>query len=143
MGKARIILDTNVIISAFGWPGKPREIFERVVNGDFDLIISENQLNEIRRVLTYPKLRFNEFQRRWLLDILKSVATVVQTQGHLNIIKEDPSDNMFLEAAIENEVNFIITGDHHILRLGNFKGIKILTPAKFLPYRKRGQYIKV
>ncbi|OYT31347.1 hypothetical protein DRJ22_04295 [Candidatus Woesearchaeota archaeon] len=51
MGKKRLILDTNVIISAFGWKGKPRILFERILNKDFEFFISNEQLNELKKVL--------------------------------------------------------------------------------------------
>ena len=132
MGSPSIILDTNVLISAFGWAGKPRQLFEQVLNKEFELIISKKQFSEIKRVLNYPKFKFTDEQKHHILDILGHVAKVVETHTELNIIKEDPTDNMFLEAAIENKVKYIITGDNHLLKIKEFQGIKILTPAKFL-----------
>lgn len=132
MGKTRIILDTNVIISAFGWTGKPWIILERVLEGEFELIVSKKQFVEIRRVSEYPKFSFSEEQKRRMLDIIGRIATVVETHGDVNIIKDDPSDNMFLEAAIEFDVPFIITGDPHLLNLKEYQNVKIMNPAQFL-----------
>jgi len=132
MGAPRIILDTNVLISAFGWHGKPRQIFERVLNKEFELLVSEKQIVEIKRVLSYPKLKFTEEQKQRFLDILGNVARIVETHNDLDIIKEDPPDNMILEAAIEHKAAYIISGDFHLLKLGEFQSVKILTPAQFL-----------
>lgn len=132
MGQKCIVLDTNILISAFGWRGKPREIFERVLNNEFELIISKKQLIEIRRVLNYPKFKFTEDQKQRFLDILGNAARIVETHNEIDVIKEDPADNMFLEAAIEYEAAFIVSGDPHLLKLGEFHDIKILTPAQFL-----------
>ena len=132
MGSPRIIIDTNVLISAFGWAGKPRLIFEKVLNKEFELIISKKQFNEIKRVLNYPKLKLTDEQKLQILNNIGSTAKIIETHNNLDIIKEDPIDNMFLEAAIEHNANFIITGDNHILRIKEFQGTKILTPADFL-----------
>ncbi len=132
MGAPRIILDTNVLISAFGWAGKPRQIFERVLNKEFELLISEKQIVEIKRVLNYPKLKFTEDQKQRFLDILGNAARIVETHNDLDIIKEDPPDNMILEAAIEHKAAYIVSGDAHLLKLGEFQSVKILTPAQFL-----------
>jgi len=56
MGKKKVVLDTNVLISAFGWKGKQRIIFEKILNREFELIISQKQLIELYEVLSYPKL---------------------------------------------------------------------------------------
>ena len=45
MGKAKVTLDTNILISALGWEGKPRQVFEKVLDGEIELIISEKQNN--------------------------------------------------------------------------------------------------
>ena len=50
----------------------------------------------------------------------------------VNVIKRDLSDNKFLEAALEAKADFIITGDHHLLELREFRGVKILSPSDFL-----------
>jgi len=55
----------------------------------------------------------------------------------VNVIERDPSDNKFLEAALEAKADFIITGDHHLLELREFRGVKILSPSEFLKLWKR------
>jgi putative PIN family toxin of toxin-antitoxin system len=132
MGATRIIIDTNVLISALGWPGKPRQILGSVLCGELELLISKKQWAEIKRVLNYPKLKFSEEQKQRFLDILANVAHIVETHNTVNIIKEDTSDNMFLEAALETNAEFIISGNLHLLKLKEFKGTLIITPAQFL-----------
>ncbi len=132
MGKTKIVLDTNILISALGWEGKPKKIFRRVLDGEFELIMSEKQLEELKEVMNYPRLGFTEIQKRAFLEILLQVATLVTTEGKLKVIQEDPDDDMILESAIENNVHYIISGDKHLLRLKEFKNIKIVTVSKYL-----------
>ncbi len=132
MGKKKIIIDTNVLISAFGWEGKPKQIFERVLDEEFELIVSEKQLVEFKRVLEYPRLGFSDEQKAKFVEILLSIASIVETATSFNVIKEDPPDNMFLEAAFETEANFIISGNKHVLNVGKFGKTKIVKPAEFL-----------
>jgi len=132
MGKKRIVLDTNILISAFGWHGKPKEIFSKVLNKEFELIISQKQIEEIKRVLNYKKFNFTSEQKIKFLEILFLEAKVVEIKNRLDVIKEDPSDNMILETAIENDVEFIISGDDHLLKLKQYENVKIVSASEFL-----------
>ena len=51
MVKKRIVIDTNVFVSALGWGGKPNDLIEKVINKEFDLFVSEKQIDEIKKVL--------------------------------------------------------------------------------------------
>src|SRR3989338_3653574 len=132
MGKKRIILDTNILISALGWKGNPRIIFDRVIAGEFELILSYKQLNELLRVLNYPKFKFTDEQKDRFLSILLEVATLVKTKSEVDIIKEDPSDNVILEPANEMKIDYIVSGNDHLLKVVEFNGAKIVTAREFL-----------
>lgn len=110
MGKKKIVLDTNILISALGWKGNPKEVFRRVLEGEFELVMVEKQLEELKEVMNYPKFAFTEDQKSRFLALLLSVAKVIETSGKLKVIKEDPDDDVILESAIENNVDFIISG---------------------------------
>jgi len=71
MGQTRIVLDTNVLISSIGWRGKPREIFESVLNNEFELVVSEKQMIEIKRVLNYPKFNFTDEQKQRFYRLIR------------------------------------------------------------------------
>ncbi len=131
MGK-KVVLDTNILISALGWKGPPHTILTKLLNKDFEMIISNKQLKELQKVLNYPKFSFSEQQKSRFLTIITESATVVDTITTVGIIKEDPSDNILLEIALENDVQTIVSGDEHLLKLRNFAGAKILTATEFL-----------
>lgn len=132
MGKKKIVLDTNILISAFGWDGKPREILRKVINQEFELILSQQQIIEIRRVLDYPKFTFENDQKTSFLTFLCAIAFIIDVPNTLRIIKEDPEDNIILETALIGNALYIITGDYHLLKLKEFRGTKIITAAEFL-----------
>src|SRR3989344_2397432 len=126
MGKKRIVLDTNIIISAFGWDGKPREILREILNKEFDLIISKKQLEEIFKVLGYPKFKFTDSQKSKFINILIEISIIVNTYN-----------NNILESAAKNNVDYLISGDKDLLRLKNINNIRILTASEFLELIKK------
>ena len=132
MGKEKIIIDTNLYISALGWEGKPKKILDKVIAGEYELILPIKQLGEIKRVLDYPKFGFTEEQKERFLLLLHKIATIVKTESKLDAIIRDPKDKIILEAANEMKIDYIITGDEDLLVLKEFKGAKIIKPEKFL-----------
>src|SRR3989344_6136415 len=120
MGKKKIILDTNILISALGWGGNPKSIFNKVIDGEFELILSYKQLNELLRVLNYPKFKFTDEQKDRFLLVLLEISTLVETKHKVDIIKEDPDDNLILEPSNEMEIDYIISGNDHLLKLKEF-----------------------
>src|SRR3989344_920626 len=132
MGKRKVVLDTNILISALGWKGKPRQIFRKILDGKFDLVISHNQLYELLRVMNYPNFNFKQEQKVLFLTIIIEVATVIETVGNLRVIEDDHDDNVILESAIVGNVDFIISGDEHLLKLKKYEKVMIVTAAEFL-----------
>ncbi len=132
MGKKKVVLDTNILISALGWKGKPKLIFEKVLNEELELFMPDKQLEEIIRVLDYPKFNFSPEQKSKFIDIVLGVADLIKLDKIINIIKDDPEDNIIITSTVVGNVDFIITGDEHLLSLKKFKGINILNANDFL-----------
>jgi len=128
----KIVLDTNVFVSALGWEGKPRRIFRYCIEGRCHLFISQAIILETVKVLSYPKFNFTRFQVDELLALIAEMATFVEPDFTLNIISTDPSDNRILECALAAECRCIVTGDKHLLDLENFQNIQIVTPDAFI-----------
>ena len=129
----KIVLDTNTLVSAIGWEGPPARILRACRAGRFDLIISSQLLDELTRVLTYPKLRMIA-QHPDLPEILRWVHApehVVIPKRTVRVVTADPPDNRVLEAAVEGKADVMISGDEHLLGLIVFEGIPILSPAAF------------
>ena len=72
----------------------------------------------------------------WDKTLRKNAIQVIPTKK-INVIKEDPTDNKFLECAVESHADYIVSGDKHLKRLKEFKKIKIVTVNKFLDILRR------
>lgn len=132
MGKTKVTLDTNILISALGWNGNPNQVFSRIVSGEVDFIISDEQFTELAETLEYPKFQFTEEQKDRFKSLILETATFVKPIEKIDTIKNDPDDNMVLEAAVAGNVEYIITGDPDLLDLKKFREIKIVKAKEFL-----------
>lgn len=126
----KVVLDTNVLISAIGFGGKPRVVLLLAIEGEIKGIISRVLLAELHEVISkkFPKL---EPQLLIIEEQIKEKFTIVQPKKSVNISR-DEDDNRVLEAALEGRCEYIITGDEDLLNLSKFKNIKIITPNEFL-----------
>lgn len=131
MGKKKIVMDTNNIISAFGWGGNSRKILKKVEDEECELLISLKQISEIERVLNYPKFNFSGAQKRNFMEFLSEIAVFVETTLILNIVR-DEKDNMLIECAVQFGAEVIISGDDDLLVLKEYHGVKILSATEFL-----------
>jgi len=124
----RVVLDTNVICSGLGWSGPSARILGAVLDGRLVLITSPALLSELRRVLAYPKLATAIRDRETLADLIEATAIVSAPERTIFAVSDEP-DNRVLEAAVQGAADYIVSGDRHLLALGVFEGIPILTPA--------------
>ena len=132
-----VVLDTNVIVSSVLSPtGRPAEIIRRWEANEFDLATSQPLIAELENVLTYQRVSkyFKEPEEKviTLLRRLRTVATAVEPQSTLDVVKQDPPDNRVLECAVGGGASYIVSGDRHLLDLKEYQGIVILNPAGFL-----------
>ena len=128
----KVVLDTNVFISAILTPGNPRKILEFArKDTSLTLFISEFILWGIERILK-RKIGMEDFQILTILDSIRDIAVFVSPNIVLSVIERDDSDNRILECAIEAKAEYIVSGDDHLLSLKEYNGIKILTPSQFI-----------
>jgi len=128
----RIVLDTNILISAILFGGPPRDVLKLVISGTVGCSLSLAILDELRDVLQRPKFKFSSEQSFNVLEELHAACDIVNPMVKINVITEDPDDNKILECAVEAESAFIVSGDRHLLDLVEFRGIKILTPTAYI-----------
>lgn len=129
----RLVMDTNILISALGWKGNERKILEGCILGKFQLVESLELLEELVNVLKRPKFNFIPAEKKAeLFKCLVEICEIVYPNIKLDIIKEDIMDNRVLECALKGDVNYVITGDDHLLRLKKFRSIKIVSAVEFL-----------
>ncbi len=132
MGKGKkVVIDTNVFVSAFGWGGKPLKVIELLEKEKISNCISEEILRELSSALSYPKLDFPRKLQSDTLEFVLAYSSIYEPKEHLNVTS-DPKDNKFIECAVEAKAKFIITGDKKLLAVGRFRGIKVVAPENFL-----------
>ena len=129
----KVVLDTNVLISALIKAGKPRNLLNKLIN-DEQIIFSSAILEEFLEVVEDPKVaRYTSQQDVTIfLNILGKAAKMVQTKSQFKAVKEDPDDDAIVRAAFDGKADYIVSGDKHLLALKEFKGIKILTIDEML-----------
>lgn len=133
--KLRAVLDTNVLVSGLGWPGPSADLIDLVLADRIELVVSEPLLDELFRVIAYPRLR-HVFDTagsgaRELVGRIADAATMVSPTKRINMTR-DPDDDKVLEAASAAHVDMIATGDADLLSIGSFEGISILSPRDAL-----------
>jgi len=127
----RIILDTNVFVSGIFWEGNfCSQIIEKWKNKKFELVSSIEIIDELVKTLRNFKIQMpEEMIEEWRNMIIEN-STIVKPTIKLDVIKDDPDDNKFLEAGIAGDVDLIVSQDRHLLKLGEYEGTKIVTPEK-------------
>ena len=128
----RVVLDTNVLISAILFGGKPREILEKAIRAEFRLCISEPILEELKGVLQRSKFDYPPEIIQAILTELTGIADFVNPSKTIDVVLEDPEDNRILECAVEAGANYIITGDFHLLKRSRYRNIEVVNAVAFL-----------
>ena len=132
----RLVLDTNVIISALIWGGIPQELVELAFRSQVELITSRAMLDELANVLSRGKFA-NELPLRGVIpvravDRFASGATIVIPQPAAGFVPRDPDDDAVLGTALAGRADLIATGDRDLLSLHPYSGIHILGAADAL-----------
>lgn len=128
----RVVLDTNVVIAALFWPGPPRLVYDLVRNGQLVMLISLKMEQEFIRVLGYDRFGLTSAEIMPFVRELRLKGVPVEISKAIMEITADPTDNIFLECAVDGKADYIISGDKHLLVLSSYSGIPILRPKDFL-----------
>jgi putative PIN family toxin of toxin-antitoxin system len=133
MGAVKVVVDTNVLVSALLFGGKPGKLMPLWQRGTIRPLASKEIIDEYLRVLTYPKSKLSEEDINFLLyhEILPYFE-VIDVHPGPRIIRKDPENDKFIRCALAGKAKFIISGDHHLLTLKSCQKIKILSPSDFL-----------
>jgi putative PIN family toxin of toxin-antitoxin system len=127
----RVVFDTNVYVSAFITPGGRGEVaYFRAVRGEVALVTSIPILTELARKLR-DKFKWDDEHIKNTCHHIASAAEVVKPKTTISLLSDDP-DNRILECAVEGKTELIVTGDKQLLKLETYKGITVVTLAKFL-----------
>lgn len=128
----KVILDTNVLISAALTPGNARTIVTWASKRQVLVYTSLDLTDELARVLG-KKIGFETLKVQAIMrSFYKTIYRTVYPEERLDVIADDPTDNRVLEAALAADANYIISGDKHLLNLGKYRSIKIMAPGDFV-----------
>lgn len=133
------VFDTNVLVSTLISAGRPRELWNRVLEKKLQLVISLALLAEFDDVSGRAQFRryvrrrsFFKFRR-----ILLQNVRITRIKFHIDVITEDADDNAVLEAACNGKADYIVSGDSHLLELESFREIKIVNINEMLSILKQ------
>lgn len=130
----KVVLDTNVLLSGLMYPrGTPGRVVHAWREGRFDLVMSREQLTEIARVLSYPKIRrVLRWDRTVIERFLKQLylrSVMVDIDGVTATVPLDPQDAPILASLLAAKADYLVTGDSDLLVL--HEQYPVLTPAAF------------
>ena len=132
----KVTLDTNIVVSGFFWNVDARSIMLLFGIKVLKNVISKSIFDEYEEVCfreeILGKTTKSKGDIKQFLEQIKDMSEFVEPDTHFDVIKEDPKDNKFIDAAVKGEADYIITYDRHLLDLGTFNGIQILKPSGFL-----------
>ncbi|MGQ9558799.1 MAG: putative toxin-antitoxin system toxin component, PIN family [Desulfurispora sp.] len=133
----RVVIGTNVLISGLLSPsGPPVAVLDMWISGRINVCVSPDIVNEYVSVLLRPRFAVlgTLAERSGIITGLVELpnTTIVYPLWQLNVIDADPDDNIFLACAVEARAEVIVSGDEHLLALGEYQGIAIWQPAYFV-----------
>jgi len=134
----RILLDTNVLVSALIGEGKPAELFRVILEKRLELLTSKPLLDEFVDVIARPKFLeyVGEDEVKDFLRLIVGVSFVVDVGSKFEVVA-DKSDNSVLATAHDGKADYLVSGDNHLLSLKKFRGIKIVTVDQALRILKK------
>lgn len=126
----RVVLDTNIFISALVYGGVPEKVLRVILAKEIQVFVSPVLQAELIDIIT-KKFPLSLADMYLLEEEMQKSFVIVRPRIVLDVVR-DKDDNRVLEAAVEGNCDFIITGDLDLLDLGKYKNIKIVTPNQFL-----------
>lgn len=133
----KAVLDTNVLVSGLvSQKGPPRQILDAWLEGRYTLVLSLYLVDELAHVLTYPRIaervRLMQEELEAILAALLSQAELTPGKLQLPGVTRDPKDDPVVACAVEGQADYIVSGDQDLLVLGEYEGVQVVTPRRFV-----------
>ncbi len=134
----RVTLDTNVLVSAFiSENGHPADILDLIATfEEITLVLSDEILREFVEVMTREEVRvrfgYNKADISEFEEAIRGIAEIVKVESDFKVVEEDPEDDIVVNTAFDGKVDYVVSGDKHLLKLSKFKGVKVVSPRVFL-----------
>jgi hypothetical protein len=133
----KVVLDTNVLVSGLIVANGPSgRILDAVRQGNLTLVTSPQLLQEFSDVVARPRIarKYPKVaeQAETVIDFFRANATLVSGQPVEAVVAADPDDDAVIACAVQGEAEYIVSGDEHLLNLGQHGSIRIVTPSQFI-----------
>ena len=128
----KVVMDTNVFVSGVFFSGPPYQILEAWQSGGFELVVSEDILDEYRRVGNILGKERPNIDLSPILNFVVEHAKVYKPVKLKEPVCEDPDDDKFFACALASGSKVIISGDKHLLKVTGYEGIEVLKPGEFV-----------
>lgn len=130
--KLRAVLDSNVIISGLAFRlGNPRQVLDMLREGEIEVVISPFILFEVAGSLR-EDFGWDQADIESELTLLRSRGVVIDPPPEASVSQLSAADNRIVDCAIQGQVQYLVTGDHGIQRVGEFRGVRTISPSQFL-----------
>jgi putative PIN family toxin of toxin-antitoxin system len=126
-----VVFDTNILISGTVWKGTPYHCLELARTGIIQSLTCQEILDEFKKILLIKLNRSENWINETIIDLLEFMD-VIRIPRALKVITDDPTDDVIIECAVVGRANFIVTGDQHLLSIGNYQGISIIKAKALL-----------
>jgi len=127
----RVLFDTNVLLAAFLTDGICAKLLTRARKRRFDLFLCPCILNEFKRIISKKSKAGREETAAAVALLHEAVQTMVEPDIAVHDVCRDPDDDHVLACARAAAVHYLVTGDADLLVLGEFEGIRIVSPRDF------------
>src|SRR3989344_1806174 len=126
-----VTVDTNFLISSSMWDNSvAHRLLLKLIENNAKIYTTKEILEEFSKVLKRD-LKYNDEEVTEMVNIVLSFISLVVIKNKINVVKEDPDDDKIIECAIESNSEYILTYDNHLLKIKEYKGVKILRPEEF------------
>jgi len=127
----KVTVDTNFLISATQWDySVAHKLLKKLILSDTEIFTTQDILDETSEVLERD-FEYGKDKAKNIIEKILLFAKLIEPKQKIDIIKDDPDDNKVIECAVESSSDYVITYDRHLLKLKEYKGIKIMTPEEF------------
>ena len=128
----KVTVDTNFLISATQWDySVAHKLLKKLILSDAKIFMTQDILDETVEVLERD-FGYSKNEAKNIIEKILLFVKMIEPKQKIDIIKDDPDDNKVIECAIESSSDYIVTYDWHLLKLKEYKGIKILKPEEIL-----------
>lgn len=129
---ARVVLDTNILISGLLHNGKPRRLLELAIEGRMEIVSSAEMIDELAAVLSREKFGLSKEEQAIMVDFIIRLSRITALRSRFKVVKQDPDDDIVINTALDGNAQYIVSGDKKILGLKQFGNIRMLTASEMI-----------